>query len=67
MGAAFDTLVEIGILDNELARSMKKAVDLRNIAVHNYQAIDWEIVHAICCDNLEDFRAFAEATLRVQW
>lgn len=28
-------------------------------AVHNYEAINWEIVHAICTRHLDDFRAFA--------
>ncbi|MBT9612758.1 MAG: DUF86 domain-containing protein [Burkholderiales bacterium] len=37
---------------------LKKFVGFRNIAVHNYQAIDWAIVHAICKNNIEDFKLF---------
>ena len=39
---------------------MKKAVGFRNIAVHNYQEIDWEIVFNICHHKLDDFRTFAQ-------
>ncbi len=40
---------------------MKKAVGFRNVAVHNYEAIDWAIVHAICHRHLSDFNEFARA------
>lgn len=59
MGAAFERLTEAGILDPELSLRMRKAVGFRNIAVHAYDAIDWEIVHAIATDRLQDFKAFA--------
>lgn len=61
MGAVFDTLAGLGVLGEDLASAMKKAVGFRNIAVHNYQAIDWEIVFSICHDNLQNFRDFAKA------
>ncbi len=38
---------------------MKKAVGFRNIAVHNYQNINWEIVFNICHYKLDDFKNFA--------
>ncbi len=38
---------------------MQGAVGFRNIAVHNYQSIDWNIVHAVTYQGLEDFRDFA--------
>lgn len=40
---------------------MKAAVGFRNIAVHDYQAVDWHIVFDITHHGLEDFRAFAKA------
>lgn len=58
MGEAFETLTELGLLDAKLGERMKRAVGFRNIAVHNYQAIDWEIVFSICHKNLDDFRDF---------
>ena len=58
---AFDTLANLKVIEPELANRMKKAVGFRNIAVHSYQAIDWEIVHNICHKNLGDFKLFAQA------
>ena len=59
MGAAFDDLAQIGTINTHLAQRMKSAVGFRNLAVHQYEAMDWLIVHAICTKHLEDFRMFA--------
>lgn len=59
MGEAFTRLAEVGLIDSGLAQLMRKAVGFRNIAVHNYGAIDWEITHAIATRHLVDFEAFA--------
>lgn len=59
--AAFDALAGMGAIDAALARRMRAAVGFRNIAVHNYQAVDWAIVFAISRGGLDDFRAFAGA------
>ncbi len=59
MSGVFDVLAAIGVIPNELTVSMKNAVGFRNIAVHNYQVIDWTIVYGICKKRLQDFRAFA--------
>lgn len=64
MGGAFDALAELGVIDEELARQLKAAVGFRNIAVHSYRRIDWEIVHRLCQDNVEDFRKFAAEVSR---
>ncbi|MDN5848827.1 MAG: DUF86 domain-containing protein [Nitrococcus sp.] len=61
MGEAFTALERMGLIDSTLCRHMKAAVGFRNIAVHRYQEIDWEIVHAITCQHLDDFRKFAQA------
>ena len=61
MGEAFETLTGLGLLDAKLGERMKRAVGFRNIAVHNYQAIDWEIVFSICHKNLDDFRDFTRS------
>ena len=42
---------------------MKKAVGFRNIAVHNYEAIDWQIAHIIATRHMLDFTAFAAAVI----
>ena len=59
MGQTFDALAEMNVLPVELAARLKKAVGFRNIAVHNYEAIDWTIAHAIATRHIEDFTAFA--------
>jgi uncharacterized protein YutE (UPF0331/DUF86 family) len=65
MGQTFDILSGQGVISPELANRLKKSVGFRNIAVHNYEAIDWVIVHAIVMRNLQDFDQFAGAVSRV--
>ena len=60
MGQTFDLLAQAGVLNNELASSLKKAVGFRNIAVNNYERINWEIVHSIVKFHLADFSEFAK-------
>jgi uncharacterized protein YutE (UPF0331/DUF86 family) len=59
MGQTFDLLAQAGVLNNELASILKKAVGFRNIAVHSYDSINWEIVHSIVKFHLADFSEFA--------
>ncbi len=61
MGRAFQYAAESGIIDSVLAAQMIKAVGFRNIAIHNYQIIDWTIVHSISHTELKDFETFATA------
>jgi uncharacterized protein YutE (UPF0331/DUF86 family) len=42
---------------------LKKSVGFRNIAVHNYDAINWDIVHSIVDLHLKDFSEFAKAVV----
>lgn len=63
MGQTFDVLADMGVISSELAMRMKKAVGFRNIAVHNYEAIDWEITYAIVTRHVSDFAAFAAAVV----
>ena len=63
MGQTFDVLAELGVIPHEIAVRMKKAVGFRNIAVHNYEAIDWRIAHAIATRHMSDFVAFAKAVV----
>ena len=61
MGETFDQLAAQGVISATLAQQMKAAVGFRNIAIHNYQAIDWRIVHRISQERLTDFSEFARA------
>ena len=61
MSRTFDTLALSGVIDEDLATRLRKAVGFRNIAVHQYQAIDWTIVHSIARHHIDDFSEFARA------
>lgn len=63
MGQAFSELSSAGIISNELAEKMRNAVGFRNIAVHNYDDIDWAIVYAIAHEKLSDFKMFVQQIL----
>jgi uncharacterized protein YutE (UPF0331/DUF86 family) len=60
MGQTFDLLAQAGLLNTALATNLKKAVGFRNIAVHNYEAINWHIVYSIVKYHLADFSEFAK-------
>lgn len=64
MGDAFDALVSLGVIDDTLADTMKRAVGFRNVAVPQYQAIDHRVVFAISTSRLGDFVTFARAVDR---
>ncbi len=63
MGESFEGLVRLEVLGESLALRLKRAVGFRNIVVHDYGAIDWDIVHSTCSDDLDNFKAFARAVL----
>lgn len=60
MGDVFNTLDKLGVITPTVCETMKKAVGFRNIAIHNYEAINWEIVFAICKNSPADFREFVK-------
>jgi len=65
MGGTFYSLGRLGIISGDLASRMTKAVGFRNIAVHSYEEIDWQIVHAIATCHREDFAEFAVSIARL--
>ena len=65
MGKTFDILCEAGIISENLAGRMKKAVGFRNLAVHNYETINWAIVFSIATAHLQDFEEFAQSVARL--
>ena len=64
MGEVFTTLNKLGVITAETCQQLKKAIGFRNVAVHNYEAINWEIVDAICNNSLVDFRRFSQEISR---
>ena len=55
MAGTFDALERQGVLSRDLTERMRRAVGFRNISVHAYQALDWEIVYSIATERLGDF------------
>nr|WP_238357667.1 DUF86 domain-containing protein [Cohnella zeiphila] len=53
---AFDFLMRERVIDNDLCGSLKAMVGFRNIAMHDYQALQLEIVQAIIDKHLGDFQ-----------
>lgn len=58
MAGAFEALGELGVLSKPLADHLKRSVGFRNISVHAYQDIDWNVVYSIVTTRLEDFPEF---------
>jgi uncharacterized protein YutE (UPF0331/DUF86 family) len=59
MAGTFRELNIIGVLDDCIAERLAKAVGFRNLAVHTYQEINWDIVFSIITERMDDFRDFA--------
>lgn len=54
----FRFLKEAGIIDENLLRKMESMVGFRNIAVHDYQAMNLNILKSILTGNLRDVEDF---------
>ena len=63
MGEAFPLLASLGVLDTEVAGHLRHAVGFRNISIHEYETVDWDIVYAIATEHIQDFRDFSKAVL----
>jgi uncharacterized protein YutE (UPF0331/DUF86 family) len=62
---AFALLEGGQILDAALADRLKKMVGFRNVAIHDYQKLNLDIVRRIVVDHLDDFLAFTQLLLRL--
>lgn len=58
---AFTLLDKAGRLDNTLARRLSQMTGFRNVAIHQYQDIDPDIIHHIMQDGWKDLAAFCNA------
>lgn len=63
---AFVFLQQAGIVDEDLSQKLKAMVGFRNIAVHNYQAVNLGIVQGIIDKNLADLLKFGKLVLSMQ-
>jgi uncharacterized protein YutE (UPF0331/DUF86 family) len=62
---AFDMLERAGIIDATLCSQLKKMVGFRNVAIHEYQKLNLDVVRAIIAERLEDFLDFTRVLLRM--
>lgn len=60
---AIEILGEKGILDDVFAQKFSKAVGFRNILIHDYVKIDYDIVLKNLKSNLSDFHRFIKEVL----
>jgi uncharacterized protein YutE (UPF0331/DUF86 family) len=58
---AFELLFKAALLPEVVAVNLKKMVGLRNIAVHDYQELNIDIVKFIVANHLVDFKYFIKA------
>lgn len=61
---AFEMLESNGLITAELSRRLKAMVGFRNIAVHDYQKIDTEIIQKIIEIHLDDILQFVDIVLK---
>ncbi|MDD2498670.1 MAG: DUF86 domain-containing protein [Desulfitobacteriaceae bacterium] len=55
---AFEVLESNGIIDASMLEKLKAMIGFRNIAVHNYQAINLDILQRVIENHLQDFEEF---------
>ena len=65
MADCIRALVPLGLTASTADR-MAKAVGFRNLSVHAYRAVDWQIVHVIATQHMDDFRAFIREVASLQ-
>lgn len=58
-GEAFSLLADARLLEPSLADRLRKTVGFRNLAVHEYTRIDYNIFCAILQQGLEDIKVFS--------
>lgn len=63
---AFKILQENDIIEEKLAKTLMNMVGFRNIAVHNYQALELEILEAILEKHVGDLKRFMKVILGME-
>lgn len=61
---AFALLAKGGSIEPDLAEELQRMVGFRNIAVHRYQDLDLDVLHAIVREKLEVFETFVRTLLQ---
>ena len=58
----FIFLKDAGLISSELAKNMQAMIGFRNIAVHDYQKLNLDILRSIIKVNLSDFQELIQKT-----
>ena len=58
-------LQDQSIIDEEVAKRLKAMVGFRNIAVHDYQTLNLDILKQIVENHLGDFTNFTKQILKI--
>ncbi len=62
---AFKLLHEAGLIEADLAKTLMNMVGFRNIAVHDYQALELDILESIINKHIDDFKQFTKVFLQL--
>ena len=63
----FILLQKARIINPGLSKKMQSMIGFRNIAVHDYQNLNMDIVRAIIEKHLKDFKDFKKVILQIKW
>lgn len=63
---AFILLQEAKIIEDNLAKTLMNMVGFRNIAVHDYEALDLNILQAILDKHMNDFKDFSKIMIQLE-
>lgn len=63
---AFKLLEEANIIETGLAKSLMNMVGFLNIAVHDYQTLELDILKAIIEHHIDDFKIFTHVILKLE-
>lgn len=58
-------LNKVTTIDHDLAKTLINIVGFRNVAVHDYQALQLNILEAILEKHIDDFKAFTKVILQL--
>ena len=66
MAESFERLYEKKIIPDELDQNLRRAVGFRNLSVHAYDKIDWQLVWNILESDLHDLVRFIELIEKIE-
>ena len=60
---AFTLLEQAKLIPGDLSQRLQAMVGFRNIAIHDYQKLNLEIVRSVLSEHLADFAAYGQCLL----